>query len=43
MLEMAPLDAAVDQMGTGFMHDCLPPFLTGGEFQFTCVALICKE
>ncbi|XP_037799483.1 ribosomal oxygenase 1-like isoform X2 [Penaeus monodon] len=29
MLEMAPLDAAVDQMGTGFMHDCLPPFLTG--------------
>ncbi|ROT84728.1 putative bifunctional lysine-specific demethylase and histidyl-hydroxylase NO66-like [Penaeus vannamei] len=28
MLEIAPLDAAVDQMGTGFMHDCLPPFLT---------------
>ncbi|XP_042856758.1 ribosomal oxygenase 1-like [Penaeus japonicus] len=27
MLETAPIDAAVDQMGAGFMHDCLPPFL----------------
>lgn len=39
MLEIAPLDAAVDQMGTGFMHDCLPPFLTIGEYQFSISSL----
>lgn len=28
MLDSAPYDAAVDQRGTAFMHDCLPPYLT---------------
>lgn len=31
MIVNAPYDAAADQMGINFIHDCLPPFLTADD------------
>ncbi|XP_066974293.1 ribosomal oxygenase 1 [Macrobrachium rosenbergii] len=33
MMDNAPFDACVDQRGSSFIHDCLPPFLTEADKQ----------
>lgn len=34
-MNVAPVDAACDQMGKSFVHDSLPPLLTNGNLKGT--------